>query len=130
MHRLPLVTLCVASILGSAQILTAAPGKHFDPSRITKPCSPCHSGHGVAGSPMLSKADDELCLSCHDAEGAIADRRSELGLAQSARPGNMRTEMSKPVTHRGARCIDCHSLHGVELDHKPPAQPLGESVLP
>lgn len=88
-------------------------GKHFEPGKLARTCTPCHSGHGYSGTPMLRTWGDEMCLECHDTGTAVPGRRELLGMGSGARPSDVRSEFSKPIVHRGARCVECHSVHGV-----------------
>jgi predicted CXXCH cytochrome family protein len=64
---------------------------------------------------MLITEDDDACLQCHDAAANDPGRKDELGMSTSARPFDIKNELQKPVRHGVARCVDCHSVHGVEL---------------
>jgi predicted CXXCH cytochrome family protein len=64
---------------------------------------------------MLITENDGACLECHDETAGDPARKEELGMSPSARPFNIKNELQKPVRHGIARCVDCHSVHGVEL---------------
>lgn len=114
MHRLPLlIGICLALCVIGAAPVAADLGGHFEPGKLTRNCTPCHAGHGVSSTPMLRDASDEMCLLCHEAGATLPGRREELGIGLGANPADIRSELSKPVVHRGATCADCHSVHGV-----------------
>jgi DmsE family decaheme c-type cytochrome len=58
-------------------------------------CTDCHSVHGAAATPLLSKATAALCVSCH------LEQKMQFG---------------KPYAHRlgrgGIECTSCHNPHG------------------
>jgi hypothetical protein len=66
---------------------------------------------------MLITENDDACLECHGATAGDPGRMDELGMSPSARPFDIRNELQKPVRHGVAKCVDCHSVHGVELTH-------------
>lgn len=114
MRRLSFVmTLGLGVAAGAGVTLATDLGKHFEPGVLAKSCTPCHSGHGYSGTPMLRAPGDEMCLECHQAGSAAPGRRESLGMGSGAHPADLRLEFSKPIIHRGARCVDCHSVHGV-----------------
>lgn len=114
MYRLSLLAPVAAAILAYAPIVSAADlGRHFEPGNLAEDCTPCHRGHGAARTPMLRTEPDVMCLSCHQAGAAEPGRREELGMGSAANPTDIRGELVKPIVHRGARCVDCHSIHGV-----------------
>ncbi len=63
-------------------------------------------------SDAAQRADD-MCLSCHESGAAEPGRRELLGMGTAASPPDIRSEITRPVVHRGARCVDCHSVHGI-----------------
>ena len=105
------ITCAVLALCPSAQ---AASG-HEDPTNWERRCSPCHRSHGIAGSKMLKAAGDDLCLDCHDAGSASPTQRARLGMSTSARPADIRSQLTKPYTHGRATCAECHSTHGSPL---------------
>jgi predicted CXXCH cytochrome family protein len=113
MHRLSLLAAAATAILVVAPVTAIDLGLHFEPGKLAEDCMPCHQGHGAARTPMLKSAGDQMCLSCHQAGAAEPGRREELGMGSDARPADIRQELVKPVIHRGARCVDCHSVHGI-----------------
>ena len=114
MYRVSLLTFIAAAIFLIAPVASAVDlGKHFEPGKLAEDCTPCHQGHGAARTPMLRTDGDLMCLSCHQTGAAEPGRREELGMGSAADPADIRQELVKPVIHRGARCVDCHSVHGI-----------------
>lgn len=114
MSRVPLVGRIVGVLIACAAAAAAVDlGRHFEPGKLADDCTPCHAGHGAPRTPMLHDGGDEMCLSCHQSGAAEPGRREELGMGSSAEPADIRQELVKPILHRGARCVDCHSVHGV-----------------
>jgi len=114
MHRVSFLKSAAAAILAIAPVASAGDlGRHFEPGMLAEDCVPCHQGHGADRSPMLKTTGDEMCLSCHQTGAAEPGRREDLGMGSAAVPADIRQERVKPVTHRGARCVDCHSVHGI-----------------
>ena len=101
-----------AAALGLVRLPAAAgTNRHFAPGTLTRPCTPCHSSHGIARTPMLRAADDSLCLGCHSSEALSPERKSQLGMGLGARPQDIKSEIAKASRHAGARCLDCHGAH-------------------
>jgi len=114
MHRLSfLIGSVLVVTLAGVPSMAADLGGHFEPGKLAKNCTPCHSGHGTAGTPMLKDSGDEACLVCHESGATLPGRREELGIDLGATPADIRSELSKPVIHPNALCVDCHSVHGV-----------------
>jgi len=117
MHRVPLVrrSILIAVLAVATAAVTAAVdlGLHFEPGKLSEDCMPCHRGHGAPRTPMLKTEGDAMCLECHQTGAAEPGRREQLGMGSAADPADIRQELGKPVVHRGARCVDCHSVHGI-----------------
>lgn len=114
MHRVPFLRVTAAAVFAIAPVASAIDlGRHFEPGKLAEDCVPCHQGHGADRTPMLKTAGDEMCLSCHQTGAAEPGRREDLGMGSAAQPADIRQELVKPITHRGARCVDCHSVHGI-----------------
>ena len=114
MHRVPFLSAALAVVMSVASVAMAVDlGKHFEPGKLAEDCMPCHQGHGAARTAMLKTDSDVLCVSCHQAGAAEPGRREELGMGSAAEPADIRVELVKPVIHRGALCVDCHSVHGI-----------------
>lgn len=124
MPRLPLLTLALGGALAVAGGRAFPFSGHEDPSKLDRPCTPCHAGHGVSRTPMLREAGDGFCLGCHSSRGADPQARRARGMSSSARPADIESELGKQYTHRWAACRDCHSVHGVGGDRDAPVQPL------
>lgn len=118
MHRVPLVNrttiVAAALVVATAAVAVAVDlGLHFEPGKLSEDCMPCHQGHGAARTPMLKTDGDAMCLECHQTGAAEPGRREQLGMGSAADPADIRQELVKPVVHRDARCVDCHSVHGI-----------------
>ena len=114
MYRVSLIARIVGVVLVFAPVASGVDlGRHFEPGKLSEDCMPCHSGHGAARTSMLRAQGDQMCLACHQTGAAEPGRREELGMGSAAEPADIRQELVKPVIHRGARCVDCHSVHGI-----------------
>ena len=114
MHRVSFLRTAAAAIVLIAPVASAVDlGKHFEPGMLAADCTPCHRGHGAARTAMLKTESDLMCIECHQTGAAEPGRREALGMDSGADPADIRVEMVKPVIHRGARCVDCHSVHGI-----------------
>lgn len=128
MPRGPVRFLPVALLLGSFNLesfnaASASINPHLDPSAVPAGCPACHVGHGLASSPMLGKAQQQVCLDCHGSQ-ADQDRAVSSGrLAANRRPLLLSSNMAQPYTHpmtagalsgrqeRVVTCSSCHSPH-------------------
>lgn len=115
MSKLPFLTLGAALALLAPPAAAGPTNAHFDPTKFAKPCSPCHQGHGAAGTPRLTGGTKEFCLKCHESASKSASRKAALGLGGAANPQDIRTEFLKPVTHSRATCFECHSAHAQKV---------------
>lgn len=114
MPRLPFLTIATGALALTGMWSAAADfGGHFEPGKLVGSCTPCHVGHGAPRTPMLRSSADDMCLSCHESGAAEPGRRELLGMGTAASPADIRSEITRPVVHRGARCVDCHSVHGI-----------------
>ena len=119
----------------SSKGLLSQISSHRDWQKLPRMCASCHVGHGVAGSAMLPKAEEDFCYQCHGDFQEIDVLLRSNRLSPTVRTRNMRLEFNKanrhPVelrsdvlpapTEAGRRasnpsrseCLDCHRGHGV-----------------
>ena len=140
--RSSLLAVLLASGAGS---LLSQISSHRDWQKLPRMCASCHVGHGVAGSAMLPRAEEDFCYQCHgDFQEIDALLRSNR-LSPTVRTGNIRLEFQKPSRHpvelaseiaqsrsAGGRrllnpsrseCLDCHRGHGVSRPKVSPGVP-------
>lgn len=98
-------------LLAWAAGVRAQSGGHLRAGNLTRPCMACHKGHGVSGSPVLARSGDALCVPCHTQAARNQATKAALGIGPGANPPDVETDLQKGFTHRGARCLDCHSAH-------------------
>jgi len=125
MSRLPLL---IAFLAATAAGGASAQIGHMKPGALTRPCSSCHGGHGVPGTALLRHAGDSACVRCHGPEAATAGGRARLGIGIGFEAVDIVSEQTKPSMHHGARCVDCHSVHGTEARPRGPDGQIGLSV--
>ncbi len=109
MPRLPLLAVLGAALVAATG---AAQDSHTRPGVLLRSCTPCHHSHGVPGSPLLRQTGDDMCLTCHGPGASTDSGRSRLGIGAGARPADVASELTKASVHSGARCLECHSVHG------------------
>lgn len=111
-------------------------------------CASCHVGHGVPGSAMLPRAEEDFCYQCHGDFLEIDEMLRSNRVSPTVRTKNMRQEFQKPHRHpvelasdvapslpaagrTGRRlpnpsrseCLDCHRGHGVSRPEVAPGVP-------
>jgi predicted CXXCH cytochrome family protein len=124
MSRLPFVVAVAVCIATTYVRSGEASTGHLDPAIMAGRCTPCHSSHGKAHTPMLREAGDEFCIACHSTRSADPQRKRSLGMSISARPADIESELRKQYPHRWATCADCHSVHGVQSVRKGLVEPV------
>lgn len=110
---------------------------HGDGAALPEGCGSCHVGHGVPGQPLLDKAEEQACFTCHGSPaaqreavaagrlgpGAVPVRVDDLFRMPYRHPVDASTGAHRPDEDRGAEatgaqrhveCLDCHDLHGQE----------------
>lgn len=114
MSRVSFVAVIVTCVGMTVASWVGASTGHLDPATMVGRCTPCHSSHGKANTPMLREAGDTFCLACHSTRSADPQKKRGLGMSTSARPADIESEQRKQYPHRWAMCRDCHSVHGVQ----------------
>ena len=124
MSRSPLIRLIALGAIVAAASLTAGTklNPHLDETMVRRGCPACHTGHGISQSPMLSKAQKETCLACHNDSFGVDQQVAASALAADARPPLLGSTLSKISVHplsaeanssdqNAVVCTSCHSPH-------------------